>query len=202
MYCKQFTNIFLSNYVQTPVAQVKWQKYLDIEDIDWDYIYQIPFLVSRDTAIQSLQYKIINRYFPCNYVLSKWYPEHSDKCNHCQNIDFLEHYFFLCPNLEIFWNGLSRWWLSNIECTFKLTPVDVIFGICNPNDDNVISIINYCILMAKYYIAETKKNENEPNLYDYLRFIKHKLELDMVNSKIENKEQIFLTNWSLLYDNI
>ena len=102
----------------------------------------------------------------------------------------------------MFWNGISRWWRNSIECTFKLKPEDVIFGICNPNDDSVIDIINYCILMAKYYIAETRKKDNEPNLYEYLRFIKYKLDLDLVHSRIENREQQFMTKWSLLYDNV
>ena len=56
--------------------------------------------------------------------------------------------------------------------------------------------------MAKYYIAETRKKDNEPNLYEYLRFIKYKLDLDLVHSRIENREQQFITKWSLLYDNV
>ena len=142
MHCKQFTNIFLLNQVQIPAAQVKWQKYLNVKEIDWEYIYRMPFLILRDTEVQSLQYKIINRFFPCNSVLSKWYAEVSDRCNHCEDIDSLEHYFFLCPTLEIFWSSLSRWWLNNIECTFKLKPEDIIFGLYNPNDDKVIDIVN------------------------------------------------------------
>ena len=202
MHCKQFTNIFLLDHVQTPAAQEKWQKYLNVTDINWKYIYQIPYIVCRDTEIQSLQYKIINRFFPCNYAVSKWYVEASDKCNHCQNTDFLEHFFYLCPSLGVFWSSLSKWWLNNLQCTFKLKPEEVIFGICNENEDNVMDIINYCILMAKYYIAQSRKKELEPNLYEYLRFIKSKLDIDLVYSRMENQEQTFVTNWSLLHDSL
>ena len=97
---------------------------------------------------------------------------------------------------------MSTCQFRSIGCTFRLKPEDVIFGICNLNDDNVINIVNYCILMAKYYIAETRKKEDEPNLFDYLRFIKYKLNLDLVHSKIENREQHFVTHWSLLYDSL
>ena len=202
MACKQFTNIFLSNHTAIPAAETKWQKYLDIEDIDWNQCYLILYIVTRDTNVQSLQYRILNRIYPCNYWLSKWNKDKDAKCKYCDDIDYLEHYFYTCNTLTLLWKGINQWWLNNFGCTFNLTPKDIIFGICNAYDDFIIEIINYCILNAKYYIVECRKNDKETNLYEFLRFIKQKLEIEMLYYKLKNTKEKEMTKWNMLYDSL
>ena len=56
------------------------------------------------TDIYSFQYKIINRFFPCNYKLSIWYSEISNMCQSCcKEVDTLVHYFVYCADVVIFW---------------------------------------------------------------------------------------------------
>ena len=63
---------------------------------DWKQIYQSPFIVARETALQSFQYKIINRYLPCNTALKKWKKTESELCNQCGERDTIEHYLYEC----------------------------------------------------------------------------------------------------------
>ena len=44
------------------------------------------------TDVQSLQFKIINRYIPCKENLYLWGKESSDKCGLCNEIDTI-HFF-------------------------------------------------------------------------------------------------------------
>ena len=54
--------------------------------------------------------------------------------------------------------------------------------------------------MAKQYIAECRKNGNEPNRYDYLRMLKYKLDIENVYYNTENNENVFEKKWTLLYE--
>ena len=47
-------------------------------DFDWLVLFKIPYKVARETNVQSLQFKIINRYIPCKENLYLWGKESSD----------------------------------------------------------------------------------------------------------------------------
>ena len=158
--------------------------------MDWKFCYTLPYNITRDTNLQSLQYRIIHRIFPCNYWLSKWKVDIDNKCDYCDKIDYLEHYFYDCTSLSIFWNGLKKWWLNNLECSFNLEAKDVLFGICNAFNDIMIDIIKYCILNAKQYIVNCRKGNKEPDLFDYLFFIKNRLEIEILYYKLNNREKM------------
>ena len=200
LYCKQFTNFFLSNLYSEPACQTKWMKYMEVDKNDWACFYQTPYVVTRDTKIQSLQYRILNRFFPCNYILSKWYANESEICNYCADVDLIEHYFFSCKSLKLFWDGLYKWWLNNIGTTIKLKPEYVIFGICNLTNDDFLHTVNYCILLAKAYIFDCRKKEIEPNLLEYLRYLKCKLEVEIMLYKIEGIDEKIWNKWLYLYE--
>ena len=134
-----------------------------------------------------MQYRILHRFYPCNYLVAKWSGEVQETCQFCNVKDLLEHYFYECKELTLFWNGLAKWWLINLGCTFKLNAEYVIFGLNNEFKDETLDIVNYCILIAKSYIVECKKNSHKSNLYDYLRFLKHNLEIEILYCKLYNK---------------
>ena len=46
--------------------------------------------------LQSLQFKIIHRHFPCNYRLHLWNIVEDSKCTYCNVVDTLSHYFAEC----------------------------------------------------------------------------------------------------------
>ena len=62
-------------------------------DFDWPVLFKIPYKFTRETDVQSLQFKIINRYIPCKENLYLWGKESSDKCGLCNEIDTIEHFF-------------------------------------------------------------------------------------------------------------
>ena len=199
MFCKQFTNIFVSNSCLKPAAEKKRLKYLSVDRLDWSECYKQSFSITQNTTLQSLQYRILHRFYPCNYLVAKWSEEVQDMCYHCNSKDLLEHYFFECKKLNLFWNGLTKWWLNNLGCTFKLTAENVIFGLDNENKDKMIDIVNYCILIAKSFIAKCKKNDYEITLYEYMRLLKNNLEVELLHCKLYNKESNY-NKLQLLYD--
>ena len=131
LYCKHFTRSFLHKLFCKPAAELKWEHYFQTDMLDWSTIYKLAFNITKDTKVQSLQYKILQRIFPCNYWLSKWNKDINDSCAFCNQTDYLEHYFYECQTLNELWEGIRNWWLPNISCTFNLSAKDVILGICN-----------------------------------------------------------------------
>jgi len=162
--CKDYYWEFVNQITHIPKAQYKWNEYMSIDPAAWPDFYQLPYLITRDTSLQSFQYKIIHRFFPCNYTLSIWYKDHAECCNVCKNeTDHLEHYFFSCSQLNIFWTGIERWWLQTLDISVRLNSQHVIFGLINAFDDPIIDIFNLCILIAKWHIYKCKKDNDQPS---------------------------------------
>ena len=201
MNCKLFTRIFVSKIVCRPVAEIKWYRDLKTDDIEWNFYYTLAFKTTKDTKIQSLQYYILNRIYPCNYWLSKWNDDVSSTCNFCDKDDDLEHYFFKCESLHLFWDSIRHWWYNNLGCTFNLSTKDVILGLCNAYDDeSIFDNINYIILLAKYYIMKCRKRELVIEFQDFIHYMKQKLEVEIVHNKILGMKEIDLIKWYHLYN--
>ena len=113
--------------------------------------------------IQSFQYKIINRFYPCNYVLSIWYKEKNAKCQYCAfERETLDTFFVTCTKVSSFWQRLSSWWYFAFEVRPELTESNILLGIIDENGDNTLEQLNFCILMGKWYSHLIKSGENEP----------------------------------------
>ena len=65
--CKDFYSELINKKYTMPKCVEKWDlgKYFYV-NFDWQQIYSISFAVARETALQSVKYMIINKYFPCN----------------------------------------------------------------------------------------------------------------------------------------
>ena len=198
--CKDYYWHFVDKICEPPKGERKWLKYANVNVEDWSEYHQLPYNVTRDTAIQSMQYKVLHRFFPCNYILSVWYKDLSDKCSYCEETDHIEHYFYKCTSLELFWHSIENWWLNNLGSTIRLNVENAVFGLTNPNKDSMIDIFNYCILLAKWHISESRKKNYDPSLYDYLRLLKYRLDMVKVSYALENDNKTFEEKWSVLYN--
>ena len=200
MTCKDIYWEYISSVGAHPTAEAKWAEYIDLDE-DWEHLYVIPYRVCRETYLQSFQFKIVNRFFPCNYTLSKWYKEQSPQCNQCDGIDYLEHYFYLCEPVNSFIHSMERWWLSTLEVSMKLNAKYVLFGIPNHNDDMFIDIFNLCILYAKWYIYQCKQNNQSIFIIDYLKLVKEKLCIEKAWCKLNNSND-FENRWAFFFDQL
>ena len=97
--CRQFYWTKIQFISERPTCYFKWESEYFFATFDWDLINIIPYECTSDTYLQSIQYKIIHRYFPCKYQLNTWNIEDSNKCTYCQEIDTLSHYFVECESV-------------------------------------------------------------------------------------------------------
>ena len=138
----------------------KWEENY-LHNFDWSEIFKLPYETTRETKLQSLQYQIINRYFPCGHNLNIWYSTNEYSCSFCNENESLEHYFYSCPYVKRFWKSFMNWWKTIYDCYIQLNVLDILFGIVNENNDNMIGCLNFCILLAKRYIKSVHENGNK-----------------------------------------
>ena len=65
--CRQLDWAEIKIISERPTCYFKWESEYFFAYFDWDLINIIPYECTSDTYLQSMQYKIIHRYFPCKY---------------------------------------------------------------------------------------------------------------------------------------
>jgi len=188
--------------VTKPKACLKWESLYDLAIFDWDYIFTLPYETSRETSLQSLQYQIIHRFYPCNSILHKWYENHEHTCMHCNGDDTLEHYFYSCNQTKMFWNAFQHWWYNATSVTLNLNMYEIIFGVLNLNNDVLLDSLNYCILYGKMHIARQKRDEKNCNINMFLAQLKYRLEYEKIICTANSCLEYFTTKWTHILDSI
>ena len=186
-----------------PTAIQKWTEVYDIKEDEWGNIFRLPYRISSETDLQAFQYKIINRFLPCNYTLSIWYSDITNICQYChQQSDTLAHYFLYCRDVAMFWKQFGKMWKRIVEFWFPLSELDILFGIQNETCDEIIDALNFCVLFAKFYIYRTKRSESKVFFFEYVHILKNEIEALKTIYVSEKKYEKFVLKWSELYDNL
>ncbi len=168
-------------------------RYISISrKIEWNCVYNLPYKINKEPYLQSFQYKILNRILNCNSNLFKWKIIDDKSCVYCEHEqpDTIEHRLYSCEESKKFWKRVETWISDNLEINFPFTICEIIFGIGITDDIN-IDIINFIILLGKWYIHKTKSDEKPLFLLNFLKLIRDKMYLlNLTNSIqcIETKE--------------
>jgi len=159
-----------------PSAIETWiNMYPFLEQHDWSIYYQLPYKILTEPYFQSFQYKIINRILNTREKLYTWKIVENNKCVYCTEMatDTIEHHLIHCPASQKIWKELKKWLRSTIGVSFALTECEILFGI--PINNTVdLQIINYIIILTKWYINKTKSKMNEMYFFELLATIKEK----------------------------
>ncbi len=110
------------------------------------------------------------------------------------NVDDLPHFFIRCLKVKEFWPHWFNWWenLSGIVIrNSQVIEECILFGFLSTSD--VIQVLNYCILYAKYYIyIQRLFNNNTLDLYTCLNQLKEALKTEEKICNKNNKKEKFL----------
>jgi hypothetical protein len=176
-----------------PKSHIYWTDRYNIEDIG-DYLISI-FTCIRITTLQTLQYKVVNRIFNCNYWLNKIKIINSAKCRFCTEIETIEHYFYGCQKTHEFWNLIKNWWNQFRLITIgSISEKDVILSSVV---DNKFTIVYNCILsIAKGSIYNNKSNNKQPDFYCFLVQLKYFLRIEEQIHIKNNTSTKFELLWS------
>ena len=200
--CKDYYNEEIYKIRTRPTSYTKWEEQYYYANFEWQDIAKIPYDCARETLLQSLQFQIINRYFPCNEKLHLWGKREDSACVLCGMVDTLEHYFIECSAIKIFWNSFKLWWRANFNFAINFGALDILLGIPNPNQLNEIRVLNFCILLAKAYVKKCKNKQQSIFFYEYQIELKERIVVEEYIYKLNNCEEKFNNDWECLVQSL
>ena len=191
----------IARSISTPVSQNKWiENYPFLETINWKDVYQLRFKILLDTYIITLQHKILHRVFACNYKLYIWKIKESPECCFCSNFsDNLKHFFYYCPITKQFWDSLKTWLTVLVPFKIELTVLEVLLGVVNI-DRKYYSVVNYVILIGKYFICKSKKNNKYLFFQNFLKSLKYKINLELGAYISQDRTATFKDRYGVLHE--
>ena len=193
--------LILRRYVR-PTALNRWLEVFDIDDEDWNSIFVLPYKATRETKLQSLQYKFIHRIISCRKWLHTQNVVDSPFCTVCQDneLDDILHRFVECRKLNNFWSLLENWWNRIADYRISLTKKHIIFGLFYDNTN--FSNINYVILLGKWYIQCQKYLDRQIDFLDFLVILKQNLLTEQYICTSNGKLHTFNKKWSSILENM
>ena len=152
------------NSVVKPCATGFWLRKCGV-NVD-DKVWLIPHLVTKEVRLKELQWKILHNIYPTNILLHKMKVTDDNKCYICRDVDFIEHFFYECPPVTIFWKKIESHINNLIRNKIKLSLNDILFGTFNHclNKDEE-KTVNAIILIGKMCISIAKKTKSTSPIY-------------------------------------
>ena len=194
--CKDYYQAIVKVKKQPLTVIKKWEILYPQQIFDWKSIFQIPYIVARETHLQSFQYKLMNRYLACKVNLYRWNKALNTFCKDCQEEETIDHLIYTCPRLQHFWDTLFVWLMNIYGVRINLSVLEIMLGIINENDDEVLHVFNFCILFAKCYIYNCKVNNDIYLFQSFKQTLINRLEVEKCIAISNNNLNSFIQRWN------
>ena len=140
--------------------------------------------------------EIIHDILPCRSSLFRAGLVDDDICPLCKlEKQSLVHMLYNCSESLLFWEKFTQWWQEKFSETIVLSVDAILFG-WHQNANNK-RVLNYILIIAKYYIFTTSVCDNKLSFDCFLLRLNSKL--DVLRTIIKNKSlNKFETTWAPL----
>ena len=156
-----------------------------IDTVEWKDIYTLPRLCRVDNSTKDVQYKILHRFLPTQFLLFKMKKINSPVCLYCyMSVDKLEHALFECHKIRSFWFEVFDAWNVLNDCSINIDLGMVTFGYFTGDDKNIA--VNSLLMLGKKYIFSQKLKNCVISLQDFKRFIGNNLDVKDGSDPITN----------------
>ena len=168
----------------------KWERKWNeaFRDIAWNEVYGN---ISRINSMRyrSTQYKIVTRTHATQSLLHQIGVANSNTCNRCREYeDNIEHKFWHCRFVQIFWNSIADWLTANqiLENRTNLSAKSVLLGLGAAS-----TFIGHVILVAKMII----QRREHLRLTEVIRWLQSDRELEEVVARVRGDRRPFVEKW-------
>ena len=178
---------------KTPTAVQRWTDY-NVCPPSWKDIYEIPYKCTTSTRLQSLHYRIINRYIPTRRYLCTRGVIGSPLCRKCFMMDDLQHFFVECPDVKQLWSAISELIGQNLALQEQILDCQSIILGCPKAPD----VVNLIILIAKQHIVASKlstDNVLEPRISAVKAMIEKTYRAESIIAKRRGKTDGLNKKW-------
>ena len=103
-----------------------------------------------------------------------------------QSVDTIEHPIFQCKNSKIICDKLENWLLKNIQLKLNLKECEILVVIPNTPTAH-LELINFVILMTKWYINKQRSDNKELYFIELLKTIKDKIKSHILSNNMNGR---------------
>ena len=122
-----------------------------------------------DTKLRYFQYKFLMRILPSNSFLLKCNIVSSSLCDFCNmHEETILHLFWECQISRDFWNRVEML-LNNKGFNITVNYEKISLGMFSLKNEN--NIVNYILILAKYFIFRSKYEKIIPNIDKFIKYL-------------------------------
>lgn len=173
----------------------------NMSDERWKHIYRMPFECLRETKYQSLQYRVVHRIIPCNYLLYRYKIKDSDKCEHCNRTDDIMHYFCTCEKSMALWNRIWTWLAYVLKIRIQITEMEMILGIYGGYNAILRTVFNAICVFTKFFINRQRLFHGNVCAFEHW-YKKFKIKLQIMNARknVSRKDREQTEMWEYILE--
>lgn len=172
---KKTYSLILSTKTSENPAFHRWKDKVRDQD-EWTRVCRRPYITTQETKLQSLQFKILHAITPCKKYLRQIRILDDEHCPHCGEIDDLNHFFFLCPLVQSFWN-------IHLE---HITSKEAVLGLDDHSTKGKIA--NFILLHFRFFIHRQRLfHDNKFDLLHWLSELRLRIRCMKTNLQYQNK---------------
>ena len=162
-------------------ALKKWrEKGFEKSRDQWSKLFQLARVTTKETKLRIFQYRLMHRIIPTGQKLYQYKIRESPECHVCGQdqkgqiiVDDISHSFLLCPQVNSFWTVLSQMFEINYDFTTIIDHEYCVFGV--PTRLPELRKWNYLAVNARYYIYNTRREQRNLSIQEFLNTFKTKL---------------------------
>ena len=183
--------------IRTPTAVLQWNFKGYDHGEQWRKIHNLPYETTQSTKLQSLQYRIIHRFFPTRRYLHVIGIVDSPNCTECGGREDLAHLFFNCSHVRAFWTMIAECLdrRLRLEDRFPLNERAILFGSLQSS-----KLVNLFILVAKQFIVYRKYKELPLKKEAFFMMVRKTYEIEKYNAIGKERIEQFKERWKPFID--
>ncbi len=104
---------------------------------------------------------MLNGIYPSSEYLRLRFGFDSNKCIFCDDIETMDHLFFLCMYVDALWSDIHDWLYPKVRYLGSFTLKDIIYGLVMNNSKDAF-LVNSILMMGKFYIHKSKYLKVKP----------------------------------------
>ena len=190
---KSVKSMFLNDKI-VPTSIAKWNSQFEINN--WNNVFTDSFKTTSDPQLQWFQTRLLHRILPTNKYLAICKITESSLCTFCGNaVESINHLFWNCNFVHIFWNDLLT--LLHEKCIhcerLSFNEQLILFG----SSEKMYTDKPLCfiILFAKIFIYKCKLNNIKPHIRQFIQQLGQRLSIEHTLAFRHNRDKTFAQNW-------
>ena len=166
-------NLILTKRYSVPCSANFWaNKYPGLELTD-EY-WMVARNCTSEIRLITLQWKILHNIYPTSILLHKMGKKNTNKCDYCETVDYVEHFFYTCHVSKKLWQYIETKLTSSLNNIIHLTETNVMFGLAESNfSAKTHNFVNHIIVIGKLCISKFKHWQ----YHDLISLFKYELKL-------------------------